>query len=280
MNAYNSKTISVTNKLRYGITTLLLATITNLQCYIKEKNVLDLRRIPIYELIKNYNSVATIKKNIPQEKYNAFMTSLEHIDIPVEKYDELVNSVTKNKNQIFTLLKKHNVDLEKLLQKSVMSIVKKNPQYLSKNELEFLEDFKKILSISKNQLKLMEDLDGNARKFDLIFKNGGYVLGSFWILLCISALTLFVSDKTAKSRGKEDRSNLGVAAFISAGISLISLTSYYGCKGCLVTQEKREDDLIYESTTEYKIQKELEKKYQDAQPVIDMTPTIVLPAVM
>ena len=56
MNAYNSKTISVTNKLRYGITTLLLATITNLQCYIKEKNVLDLVDFPfILNFMKSFD---------------------------------------------------------------------------------------------------------------------------------------------------------------------------------------------------------------------------------
>jgi hypothetical protein len=262
--------ISVGKKVTYGLSALLFATVTNIKCAVDKTDVTDLRRIPLYEFIKDYRSVATVKKNISQEKNIAFLNSLAYINLSPEKYDELINLVAKNKNEAIALFKKHNIDIDKFLQKSVMAIVKENPEFLSHNELEFLKEFKNKLSLNPEQLKRLGKLRGEIFTKTLPFKNGHYIVGALWTLAFIS---LAVGIGLEFKKDNKDRSPFSIA------IILALIASCQPCIKFCGTDLHKPDDLIHESTSEFKMQQELKKKYEKAQPELDI-PTMVLPATM
>jgi hypothetical protein len=243
----NLKSISLGKKLSFGLGTLLFSTITNFNCVFHTQKVMDLRKISIEEILKNYSSYKSVNHNISALDYRALLLSLNHAGLGIEVVEEIKNNILLNQNEILSLFKKHKVSPENFYKHSVMVLLKENPHYLNPEEVNLAKDLKKYLLLNEKQMTKLQELKGGFSRTRFVFREDDFVIGSVWILFIIS---VFIEMKRKNPIGKEaladfDRSPRALLTFISAMI----LLSYYSFNGLetIIDKARDKDDMTYKS---------------------------------
>jgi len=172
----NKKTVSSARSLGTSLSILLLTTLSNFSCIKHEEDVLDFSRSSVNEFIVEINNIKN-KSQLSKEKfageyeYKRVLNSLNHMGIDFKKLKEIADSLYANKDSVLELSKKHNIDLNSFYKKDVMDILDKKRNHLTPNEISFLNDFKKLISLDQEQIEKIKDLVGTLKKYDHLFSS-------------------------------------------------------------------------------------------------------------